>query len=62
MNIYVAGLLGFVVGVVLDEIRHAIDEAPEGWQDEHGFHYGPEPAEYTPDEYTAEWAERERPR
>lgn len=62
MNAYVAGLLGFVIGSVVTWLVAEIDRAPEGWQDERGFYYGkPEPAEYTPDEYAADWAERERP-
>lgn len=60
MNAYIAGLLGFVIGSVVTWLVAEIDHAPEGWQDERGFHRGRQPMPEA--ETSAEWAERERPR
>ena len=69
MTTWGAGVIGFLIGAVVVWVVDAIDNAPEGWQDERGFHYGRRPAMpmidgETGEEVTdlAEWAERERPR
>lgn len=56
MNIYVAGMLGFVIGSVVTWVVAEIDRAPEGWQDSDGYHAGRQPM---PDdtETSGEWAE-----
>ena len=61
-----AGALGFIVGSVVTWMVAQIDHAPEGYEDETGYHYGRRPTvakEDTDDVVDlAMWAERERPR
>ena len=35
--------IGLAIGLILDEIRHAIDAAPEGYEDANGWHAGKPP-------------------
>jgi hypothetical protein len=58
-----AALLGFVLGMTVVWVMDAIDEAPEGWQDERTgeFHYGKRPDDAYDDEHPEEWAECENP-
>lgn len=53
-----AGVLGVMVGMAVVTVIEIIN-APEGYQDENGFHYGKQP---NPDEHPEEWAEWEDPR
>lgn len=57
MNTWLAGAIGFACGWAVVRVVRWIDEAPEGYQDSRGFHYGKQPL---PDEeHLEEWAEWE---
>ena len=51
MNVWGAGLVGLVIGSGIAMVLWLIDTAPEGWQDEHGFHHGKRPVSDEDAEY-----------